>query len=233
MLLKDYKQNLVKIKKGNGITKYFQNLNEYPFLQETVENVLKPRNNRILKEVLNEADPNYKYNPLLIMGESQKEEWQVQYITEPFSEDEYRPLNALGNNFFRAGTIIYIPKMDYLEEAEDKPANPNGYRNIKDYYKFYKAIHNKADGNLDELCYYAISETTRIMLNNYVLETYGWQSDLYKQVGSKLKQEKRNQVINPNVSFDEYTQRLDTVIKAIDNYLEYTSTKDEENKFGL
>ncbi len=95
-------------------------------MQETVEKVLKPRNNKILKEVLNEVDPNYKYNPLLIMGESQKDGWQVQYITEPFTEDEYRSLNSLGNNLFKAGTIIYIPKMDYLEEAEDKNQNAEG-----------------------------------------------------------------------------------------------------------
>ena len=90
-----------------------------------------------------------------------------------------------------------------------------------------------ADNNLNELCYYAISETTRIMLKNFVCETYGWQSDLYKRVGLKLKQEQRNRVIGHDVTFEEYIQRYDSVISTIDEYMEANPIQNNEDEFGL
>ena len=234
MLFKSYKDDLVSLQKGDGITKFFRNIENYPLLKKVVENVLKPQGNVILKDVLNEAKDDYKLCPVLIMGETDSDVWQVQCVTEPFTEDMYRSLNMLGNNKFPAGSIIYVPKKAYYgEEVEDKVANTNGYKNIKDYYEFYKAIYNTADNNLNELCYYAISETTRIMLKNFVCETYGWQSDLYKRVGLKLKQEQRNRVIGHDVTFEEYIQRYDSVISTIDEYMEANPIQNNEDEFGL
>lgn len=71
------------------------------------------------------------------------------------------------------------------------------------------------------------------MLNNFVRETYGWKSDLYKQVGYKLRQEQRNRIIGRDVTFEEFTQRFDSVISLIDEYMEANPIQTDEDEFGL
>lgn len=229
--------DLINARTNEGLFKYFEDFENNSELKRLVEiRLRRVENNWLPLFVLDAVKAESNFFPLIVLNGNDKGHLLVQFLDEPLTDPIYVSAKQFENQNLGTGSIFFVPKQsdrESLAQTRD-PLNQDKYQNIKKYYGMYRALASLADPNMQEICYYAIAESTRVMLDNYVKENFT--QSFYNTVADDLAEEKINQILQSDTSIDEYCLRMDDAFKKIDrekNLPQHTQTVnfvDQETK---
>ena len=216
--------DLISFYKNSIVSKYFNDKANFEYVSNKY--TYPKQVWKMLNLMISEASGSTLHHPMIVLSEDDKKGVYVQFLNNPFDEPIYLPKIEFPKLELKTGYIFYISKEFGNETLGIQDfVNSNAFENICNYYTIYKTMYAQADERLNEAAYQAVAESSRMMLDSFAFNNFS--KEFYNSLFPALS-ENRGGFGYSKTEFLEYTNRLDKVIKKIEQEMSNTDQNIED-----